>query len=183
MTIRRAAFWVLAAVTLANYAIMVFWSLPKISAAAGGAMPFDLRPFGYSYEEARAFLAALSPDGASFYLNVQHRLDLTYPALLAATLFFAIRALTPTRFPLPGWVVALVAVPGAVFDYLENASVSAMLEHGAADVTPGLVARASLWTLLKSAFSTIAMIVLLVLAAAALWRRVAGRGRQEGRAT
>jgi hypothetical protein len=76
-----------------------------------------------------------------------------------------------------------VALPGAVFDYLENASVSAMLRRGAADVTPELVARANLWTLLKSAFSTIAMIVLLVLAAAAVWRRVTQRHGQEGQAT
>jgi hypothetical protein len=162
---------------------MVLWSLPRISAAAGGAMPFDMRPFGYSFEEAKAFLAALSPDGAAFYLDVQHRLDLTYPALLAATLFFAIKALTPARFPIPGWVVGLIAIPGSVFDYLENVGVAAMLERGADGVTPALVARASLWTLLKSVFSTIAMIVLLVLAIAAAWRRFAGRGKEERQPT
>ncbi len=127
---------------------MIFWSLLKISEAAGGAMPFDMRPFGYGFDEAKAFLGALSPEGAAFYLNVQHRLDAAYPALLAATLFFAIRALAPGAGPVPT-LLAVVALPGAAFDYLENASVTAMLHAGASGLTPELAARASLWTLLN----------------------------------
>jgi hypothetical protein len=168
---RRVAFWALFAVTAAIYLVMILWSLPKISAAAGGAMPFDVRPFGYSFDEAHAFLGALSPQGSAFYLNVQHRLDAAYPALLAATLFFAIRALAPGARPLPT-LFALVALPGAVFDSLENASVTAMLNAGADRLTPELVARASLWTLLKSVFTTIAMLPLLAFAGMVLWRRI-----------
>jgi hypothetical protein len=168
---RRAAFWTLFAVTMAIYLVMILWSLPKISAAAGGAAPFDIRPFGYGFDETKAFLGALSPEGTAFYLNVQHRLDVAYPALLAATLFFAIRALAPGASPLPT-LLALVALPGAVFDYLENASVTAMLNAGASGLTPELAARASLWTLLKSVFTTIAMLMLLAFVGMALWRRV-----------
>ena len=113
---RRVAFWTLVAVTTAIYLVMVLWSLPKISAAAGGATPFDMRPLGYSFEEARAFLTALSSEGARFYRTVQHRLDLLYPALLAATLFFAIRALAPHRWVLSPSLLALTAIPGSVFD-------------------------------------------------------------------
>lgn len=171
MGARRAAFWALFAVTMAVYLIMILWSLPKISAAAGGAAPFDMRPFGYSFDEAKAFIGALSAEGKALYLNVQHRLDATYPALLAATLFFAIRALAPGASPLPA-LLALVALPGAVFDYLENSSVTAMLNAGASSLTPELVARASLWTLLKSTFTTIAMLMLLAFVVMALWRRV-----------
>lgn len=174
MASRRVAFWALFAVTTAVYLVMVLWSLPKIS-EAGGAMPFDMRPFGYGFDEARTFIAALGSDGADFYLNVQHRLDAVYPALLAATLFFAIRALAPSG-PIPPTILALVALPGAVFDYLENNAVSAMLSAGASGLTEEAVARASLWTLLKSVFATIAMLVLLGLAAMALWKRFALHG-------
>ena len=179
MGARRVAFWALFAVTAAVYLVIVLWSLPKISAAAGGAAPFDMQPFGYSFDEAKTFLAALTPEGSEFYLNVQHRLDAAYPALLAATLFFAIRALAPGVGFVPT-LPALIALPGAIFDYLENASVTAMLNAGAAGLTPELIARASRWTLLKSIFTTIAMLLLLALLGRALWFRVSS-GRRVGR--
>jgi hypothetical protein len=171
MSARRVAFWTLVAVTAAIYLVMVGWSLPKISSEAGGATPFDMRPLGYSFPEAQSFLTVLSAEGARFYLHVQHRLDLLYPALLAATLFLAIRALAPRRTVLSPNLLALTALPGCVFDYLENAAVSEMLRAGADGVTPELVARASLWTCLKSGFTTVAMLLLLVSAAVALRRR------------
>ena len=90
MKSRRVAFWILLVVTLAVYVVMINWSLPLIAERADGLRPFDLRPIGYDFDEAKAFLAALKPEGAEFYLGVQHKLDSIYPALLAATLFFAI---------------------------------------------------------------------------------------------
>ena len=79
----RAAYLVLTVATLAVYFVMIVWSLPKIASAAGGAMPFDLRPWGYTPNEAEAFLVALSSEGRAFYTDVQLRLDTLYPPLLA----------------------------------------------------------------------------------------------------
>lgn len=104
---RKLAFWALFAVTMGVYGTMLPWSLPAVSAAAGGLMPFDMRPGGYDAGEARAFLAVLPPDGVVFYRDVQHRLDIAYSALLAATLFFAIAALMPRRFSAWCRIVAL----------------------------------------------------------------------------
>ena len=104
MTAWRLGFWLLFAVTLAVYATMLVWTLPAITAAAGGLAPFDMRPSGYSFDEAKAFLTALSPDGKALYLDAQHKLDAAYPALLAATLFFAIAALAPKSWGNWRWV-------------------------------------------------------------------------------
>ena len=161
---------------------MVFWSLPRISAAAEGLAPFDVRPLGYTFAEAEEFVSALTPDGAEFYLDVQHKLDLVYPALLAATLFFAIAALLPHRLGAWRWLVALIAIPGSVFDYLENDAVSTMLDAGDAGLTPGLVETANRWTVLKSAFSAVAMVIvvaLIVLRALEKFRRHGARERGE----
>ncbi|MCB1501403.1 MAG: hypothetical protein KDK07_16725 [Bauldia sp.] len=163
MKSRRIAFWVLLVVTAAVYALMVGWTLPLIEAQAGGLRPFDLQPIGYDYAEARAFLAALTPEGADVYLRVQHTLDSIYPALLAATLFFAIGMLAPKALGIWRWMIALIAIPGAVFDYLENAAVSAMIAAGPDGISDDQIATASLWTVLKSAFTTIAIVVLLAL--------------------
>lgn len=182
MSNRYIAFWILFGVTLAVYATMLVWSLPVVSNAAGGAAPFDMRPAGYTFEDTKAFLAALSADGRAFYLDVQQRLDLFYPALLAATLFFAIVLLAPAGRGVWRWVLAATAIPGAVFDYLENHQVAAMLALGPDAVTPEMAATASRWTVLKSGFSTIAMVILLVLlatwAAKKLLARFRGRHAQ-----
>ena len=57
MSLKRA-FWVVFAAMVLVYCAMVLWSLPIIMKDANGLMPFDLRPGGYTTEDARAFLAA-----------------------------------------------------------------------------------------------------------------------------
>lgn len=169
----RAIFWLVFAATLGVYLVMLVWTLPAITAAAGGLAPFDLRPSGYTLDEARAFLAALTSDGTTLYRNVQQRLDIAYPVLLAATLVMAILLLSPAG--LGRWLLAATALPGMVFDYLENASVAAMLDGGAAALTPELAAAASRWTVLKSVFSTLAFVVLLAFLGLWLYRRLSSR--------
>lgn len=167
----RGLFWLVFAATLGVYLVMLLWTLPAITAAAGGLVPFDLRPTGYSFDEARAFLAALTPEGTALYRTVQQRLDIAYPALLAATLVMAILLLAPAGLGRWRWFLAATALPGMVFDYLENAAVARMLDGGAAALTPEHAADASRWTLLKSAFSTLAFAVLLALIVLWLVRR------------
>jgi hypothetical protein len=157
------AYWVLVVVTLAIYAVMLVWTLPTIAGSAGGLAPFDMRPGGYSFDEAKAFLGAITGEGKRLYLDVQQRLDLVYPALYGATLFFAIAFLTPRSWGAWKWPLAATALPVPVFDYLENASVHGLLIAGADGVTPESVAVASRWTMLKSWATTVAMVILLAL--------------------
>ncbi len=171
----RIVFWPVFAVTVAVYLVMVVWTLPSITGAAGGLAPFDLRPMGYSFEEARAFLAALPADANGFYRDVQQRLDLFYPPLLAATLFMAIFLLAPSRPAWLKWALAMTALPGMVFDWLENMAVREMLLDGPEALTPELAGEASLWTLLKSWFSAFSIAILLVLVAIWIARRFAAR--------
>ena len=157
----KLAFWLVFVVMAAVYATMLLWTLPAISAEAGGLAPFDMRPLGYSFDEARAFLAALSAEGRELYLHVQLWLDILYPVLLAATLVLAIILLTT-----PGWLRWLLIVPallGMVFDYLENLAIGRMLEAGPNSLTEALVTEASRWTMLKSGFTTISMVAVMIL--------------------
>jgi len=138
--------------------------------------PFDLRPAGYGVAEAQAFLATLSPEGRGFYLDGQHRVDSVCPALLAATIGFALYLLAPGHGSNEGpgwlrWALALLAVPGSVFDHLENHAVAAMLRAGAGGISAPLAATASLRTVLKSGFSTLMMLALLALIGYRLARR------------
>lgn len=170
----RGAFWTLAAMTLAVYLTMVLWSLPYISAEANGLTPFDMRPTGYSFDEARAFLAALTEEGNAFYRDVQHTLDLFFPGLMAATLFFAIAALLPKRLGRWRYVIAAPVILTAVFDWSENLAVAGMLTAGADGITEDMVGAANGWSIAKATASTVAYTALLILSirkGAAWWRR------------
>lgn len=155
-------FWILLALALAVYLVMVLWSLPFVAAQAGGLVPFDMRPTGYSAEEARAFLGALSDEGRVFYLGTQHLLDWFYPGLMGVVLAMAIVMLFARA---PVWLrygLAATAIIGAGFDYLENARVAGMLRAAVVDVSDADIAAASQATVLKSGFTTVAMVAVLV---------------------
>jgi hypothetical protein len=152
-------YWIMVVVTITNYLVMVMWSLPKISQMAGGGVPFDMRPGGYSFEEAMAFISAIDASDRDFYLNTQHMLDSSYPALLSTTLAIGLLNLLP-----PYWrgAMATIAISAGIFDYLENVAVAKMLNIAPDLLTPDLVSTASNWTLAKSVSTTIASLVLVV---------------------
>jgi hypothetical protein len=162
------AFWAFITLTFTVYLAIVLWSAPTISGYAGGLVIFDLRPTGYDYETAQAFLDALSVEGRQFYLSVQHRLDLIYPPLLAITLVWAIDRLTDTRRTT--LLLAVLPLIAMVADLLENAAVAALLEGGSQAVTAEMVSRASWFTVVKSGATTVAMTCLLLLILRHLYR-------------
>lgn len=168
MTRRRAAYWSVVALTLAIYGAMVGWTLPGIMREAGGLTPFDLRPMGYTVEQARAFLAALGTKGRDLYLGPQHLLDLFYPPLLAAVLIGAVRALIPWL-----WLqlaLALLALGGMTADYVENTRVAAMLLHEG-PVPAALVAQASWATQAKSLLTSLVALAVCAGVARAVWMK------------
>jgi hypothetical protein len=165
-------FWTLFIVTMGVYATMLTWSLPTIAGASDGLSPFDMRPSGYDLQEAKALLTAMPIDVQTFYRDVQvNLLDMIYPALLSLTLFLAIALMTPSGFGRWRWVAGLIAVPIAIFDYLENASIRAMLAAGHDSLTTEMVATASQQTVVKSMFTIAAETILLVMLLLWLWKK------------
>lgn len=173
----RALFWLILASALGLYAVMLAWSIPTISTAAGGLPIFDMRPTGYDFAAATTFLKALSAEGRRFYLQVQHRLDLVYPPLLALATAWATLWLAPTGWRRAWPLLVAPAVFGAIFDLLENSAVTALLTAPLDQITPAAVARASHFSQLKAAFNIVSMLlVLLVLLLWAIrWRKARRR--------
>lgn len=164
---RHAPYILLSALTLGVYLVMVLWSLPAISAAAGGLPPFDLRPMGYDTTEARAFLEALTPEGRALYAGWQHRLDAVFPAALAIWSCWTLLKLLPRRLALVLCALALVA-SGA--DYAENAAVARLLEG----FDPDTALAASRWTVIKSMASTVVYTAMLAGLLHKGWRALRG---------
>lgn len=161
----RQIYWGGFAAALGIYATMVVWTLPGIAQSAGGLPAFDLRPFGYTAVEARAFLSALGPEGLALYTGPQRLLDMVYPALLAFVLIGALRHLYTK-----GWLLTLlvfVTLAGMGSDYLENMRVGLLL---AGDVSDLAIASASRSTAMKSALTSVAIVAVLVGLIRSGWR-------------
>ncbi|MBL4766770.1 MAG: hypothetical protein JKY94_03520 [Rhodobacteraceae bacterium] len=167
----KIAYWIVFAVTMAIYLTMLTWTLPAISADAAGLVPFDMRPFGYTPDEARSFLAALGDRGRALYLGPQHRLDLLYPVLLAIVLAGAVAGLIADRRLR---VLLYLAILGGMFsDYTENTFVALMLKS-TEPVPDRLALFANNATVIKSGLTGFAMIGVLgglVLAGIRRWTR------------
>src|SRR5262245_17246821 len=166
-------------VSFALWGLMVFWTLAYLRRIAGGLAPFDLRPFGYTPEEARALLYALSDIGRAYYADVQLQFDTVFPALYALSrglllLWVTAPGRTATR-PLPLVArLALLLLPLATawFDYLENEGIAAMLAAGP-QASNELIERTSFWTRAKSLVGLATELACVTLAAIAFlrWRR------------
>lgn len=170
---RRVLFWAVVLATVAVYLLMVLWSLPKIAGMAGGLLPFDLRPMGYSVADARTFLAALDDPARAFYRVVQHRLDLFFPGLLALSLILSFLRLAPRPLAL---ALSAVVIAAAGFDHAENAAVAGLLSTQ--EPTDAAIRTASCLTVLKSGFATIGLVAglgLLLRAGWSRWRRANAR--------
>ncbi len=150
----RRVYWICFVAALAVYGTMILWTLPGIQASAGGLIPFDMRPGGYSVAEGRAFLEALGPEGRALYEGPQRLLDLFYPALLAVVLIGAVLTFFQSR--VLRVVLIAVTLAGMAGDYTENHLIAGLL---AGDITDGALAAASRATLVKSSATSVAMLV------------------------
>ncbi|WP_052339342.1 hypothetical protein [Gorillibacterium massiliense] len=140
------------------YFVMLFATIPAVEKKAGGMKLFDLMSSGYTPKYAAQFLNAAGEEGRRLYLTHQLPLDFVYPALMAITgaLFISLFSRkTDRRFG----VLLFVPVCGAIFDYLENVSVTTLL-FAYPHVPTTVVRLASLFTISKSIFVTVYFIVL-----------------------
>jgi len=151
------------------YLLMINVTLAHIEAVSGH-VPFDMRPLGYAPIEAATLLGALGVEGRAYYLSHQIALDTLYPALLASALISTI-CWFGQRMPnkkLVRYGIAL-SVGATLFDYVENLGIVAMVWSWP-DVSVALVYASSTATILKSASTTLA--VLLTLLVGFSWTRL-----------
>lgn len=157
----------------AIYLIMITVTLAHIEAVSG-YVPFDMRPVGYSPQDATALLEGLGVEGRLYYLQRQIPLDTLYPALLAATLIFAMRWFG-TRTENQQLVrVGIILSGGAAFcDYAENLGIVVMIRSWP-DLPDALVYASGVASISKSVLTTLAFMCLMLFAV--LWAR---RGKSD----
>jgi len=157
-------------------------TIPELTALAGQPI-FETRVGGYAMGEAVALLAALGAEGRTYYLARHVPADTALAIVEAVTIMLIILRVTRpgARFTVPmpnAWRMALLAVPALtlIFDLGENALVADMLVSGARDATQAAVA--STLTQAKWAGYALSIALALVLPLAA-WRLGGRRKRAQ----
>lgn len=143
------------------YLLMINVTLAHIEEVSGH-VPFDMRPFGYGSTEAVTLLEALGVEGRAYYLSHQIALDTLYPFMLTLTLIATICWLgqrMPNR-KLIRFGIA-ISVGSALFDYIENLGIAAMIWSWP-EISVPLVYATSSATILKSALTTLAVLLTLL---------------------
>lgn len=163
---------ILFALTNVVYGLILGYSIPLVLSFSPESILFDMSPAGYGYAEAIELLTSLGADGRSAYLTTQIPIDLVYPGMFGVSYALLLTWILKQGVPKHSKVYMLAFVPvfAGLFDYLENACIVAML-YAFPDVSENLVATASIFTIAKSALTTIFFMVLLVsLVYLATWR-------------
>jgi hypothetical protein len=164
------------------WAVMFFGPLAHLSRLAGGMSPFDIRPKGCSYLEARTFLEAIGAQGRAYYASPELILDMFYPPLYAASRGLALWWLTmPGRIwkaPVPlkvRWALVAVPILVASLDLIENGCIAVMLSTWP-DLSKAIVEISSLATQVKIMAGALTETLMAGLAVVWLVRLFRGRG-------
>lgn len=152
-------FWFILAAMLAAWLSMNLWTVPRIEELSGGLRLLDMRFTGYSLDEVQDFIAAIGDEGAALYLGAQFWLDMIFPPLLGAVLFFTYRWLF---LGLPGLIIGTASLSAAMVDLLENMAVAAMLRAGADGLTPQMAATANQLTTTKWSLALVGLVMLII---------------------
>ena len=150
--------WAIFGATLVVWGLMALVVAPRLSAQAQGLDIFDMRPFGYSPDQARTFLGALTPQGQAFYLGPYRVFDTVFPILLSITLSLPLQRWS--------WFWSVPAFLYGVLDLPENWAVARLVRTGAM-VDDGSIQLAS--TVTQAKFAMVALAILLALVAAGRW--------------
>ncbi|WP_136666486.1 hypothetical protein [Flavobacterium sp. H122] len=157
----KKVFWFFA-ITQVVYFTMILVTIPKVAGFADNLKIFDIRQFGYTYQEAIELLNNLGAEGRNIYLYRQIPLDLIYPGLFGIS-FCLILAFFLNKLNLLNtkliYLTILPLISGG-FDYLENFSIIAML-RSFPEVSQNLVIFASNFTIIKSILTTLYFLVLI----------------------
>jgi hypothetical protein len=161
---RQAALFGLAAAGI--YLLMIFVTLAHIETLSG-LRPFDMRPSGYSAEQANSLINALGSSGRRYYLTRQIPLDLVYPSLMALTLvsllnWLGSRHVSHKLVRIGAWF----SITAAIADYLENAGICLMILSWP-EISANTVLAASVASIVKSGLTAAA--TLTVLLGAVFW--------------
>lgn len=159
---------VLFIITNCVYAFMLLVTIPKLMQFSGGMKILDMIPTGYNAQYVNTLLNTLGEEGRHFYLFNQIPVDMIYPFLFAIgyCLLLAYMLNKTAKLNSKYFYLCLLPILAGLFDYLENTGIILILNsyphnsHLLSQIT-------NIFTILKSLFSSVYFIVLLIFLIAA----------------
>jgi hypothetical protein len=145
------------------YLLMLFITIPKVMVFSGGMKILDMMPAGYSPDYVNTLLTALGQLGRNVYLFTQLPLDMAYPALFGISYCLVLAYLLNRLGKLETKLIYLCLLPvvAGFFDYCENFGIITMILTFPENSV--LLSQAtSVFSVLKSAFTTLYFTVLLI---------------------
>lgn len=145
------------------YALMLTITIPKVMSIAGGMKLLDMMPTGYTPEYVNSLLNALGETGRHAYLYNQIPLDMIYPFLFGISycLLLAYIFKKPGKLDSNVFYLCLIPLFSGLFDYAENIGIITIL-NSYPDNPVILSQTTNVFSVLKSAFTTIYFIILII---------------------
>lgn len=146
------------------YAFMLVVTIPQLLIYSNGILIMDMMPTGYDLAHATALLNKMGQEGRDFYLFRQLPTDMIYPGLFAISYSLLLGYLLKKIEKLNGNLIYLCWLPilAGTSDYLENFGIINLL-LSFPDISATAVSITNVFTILKSGFSTLYFVVLLVI--------------------
>ena len=145
------------------YAIMLIDTIPEVMQFSGGMKIFDMMPTGYDYQYVNKLFDTLGTAGRDSYLYHQLPLDLIYPALfgISSCLILAYFLNKLGKLESSLFYLCLLPLLSGLFDYGENIGIINMLKDYP-NISTLQVQTTSFFTVVKSVFTTIYFIILII---------------------
>lgn len=146
------------------YSIMLIITIPKVMNFSGGMKLLDMIPTGYNAEYVNSLLNTLGEPGRHAYLFNQIPVDMLYPFLVGTSYSLVLAYFLNKLGKLNGYYFYLCLIPlfSGLFDYFENIGIITMLKSYP-DNSIILTQITSIFSVLKSSFTSIYFIILLIL--------------------
>ena len=146
------------------YAFMLLVTIPKTVAYSGGIKLLDMMPAGYDSEYVNELFKKLGKEGRDVYLFNQIPVDMIYPLLFGLTysllIAYFLKKLNKLKTSL--FFLCLLPIIAGLADYLENIGIISML-YDYPDLSLRQISATNIFSIIKSASTTLFFIVLIVI--------------------
>jgi hypothetical protein len=149
--------------SIAVYVLMLTVTIPEVMSYSGGMKLLDMMPAGYDHAYVNKLLSALGEMGRHAYLFHQIPVDMVYPFLFAVSNCLILAYFLHKMNKLDSLLFFFCFLPLLVglFDYLENIGIITMLKTFP-DNPPLLSQTTNAFSVLKSGFTTLYFIILII---------------------
>ena len=160
------------------YAFMLTVTIPHVMNFSGGMKLLDMMPGGYNAEYVNSLLSALGEKGRHAYLFRQIPVDMLYPFLFGISncLVLAYFLNKLGRLESSYFYLCFLPILAGIFDYCENIGIITLLNSFPHN-SYLLSETTNVFSVLKSTFTTLYFIILIIILIVFGWSRVCQKGK------